>query len=181
MKGKLFQICGLPRFGSAFMSVLFSLENDCLGVHEQGATDPNWKQSIEDYRTVHKFVADCSTYGYLPKAIVDDSTKVYVKKDAESSSKECSERFGYEVHLQSFQSIREYADQWACSNDVMVIEDGELFKLDTLRRIWTHCFKDERPFPEEKATRLLTMNIQRHEPEKVFSIENGNRFVKEVF
>jgi len=25
------------------------------------------------------------------------------------------------------------------------------------------------------------MNIQRHEPEKVFSIENGNRFAKEVF
>jgi hypothetical protein len=25
------------------------------------------------------------------------------------------------------------------------------------------------------------MNIQRHEPEKVFSIENGNRLVKEVF
>ncbi len=45
MKGKLFQICGLPRFGSAFMSVLFSLEADCLGLHEQGATDPNWKQS----------------------------------------------------------------------------------------------------------------------------------------
>jgi hypothetical protein len=63
----------------------------------------------------------------------------------------------------------------------MVMEEGELFKLDTLRRIWIHCFKDERPFPEEKATRLLTMNIQRHEPEKVFSVENGNRFVKEVF
>ena len=163
------------------MSVLFSLEADCLGLHEQGATDPNWKQSIEEYRMRYKYVADCSTYGYLPKAVVHDSIKVYVKKDAEASAKECTERFGYEVHLQSVQMLRQYADDWASSNSVMTIDEGELFKLDTLRRVWGHCFQNERAFPEEKAARLVTMNIQRHEPEKVFSIENGNRLVKEVF
>ena len=163
------------------MSVLFSLEADCLGLHEQGATDPNWKRSIEKYRMQYKYVADCSTYGYLPKAVVHDSIKVYVKKDAEASAKECTERFGYEVHLPSVQMLRQYADDWASSNSVMTIGEGELFKLDTLRRVWVHCFQNERAFPEEKAARLVTMNIQRHEPEKVFSIENGNRLVKEVF
>lgn len=163
------------------MSVLFSLENDCIGLHEQGATDPDWKRSIEQYRMRYKYVADCSTYGYLPKAVVHDSIKVYVKKDAESSAKECAERFGYEVHLPSIQMLREYADQWASLHGVMTIEEGELFKLDTLRRIWIHCFHHERAFPEEKAARLITMNIQRHEPEKVFSIENGGRLLKEVF
>jgi hypothetical protein len=163
------------------MSVLFSLEADCLGLHEQGATDPNWKQSIEEYRTRYKYVADCSTYGYLPKAVVHDSVKVYVKKDAEASAKECTERFGYEVHLPSVQALREYADAWASLHGVMTIEENELFKVDTLRRVWVHCFQNERAFPEEKAARLVTMNIQRHEPEKVFSIENGNRLVKEVF
>ena len=163
------------------MSVLFSLEADCLGLHEQGATDPNWKQSIEEYRTRYKYVADCSTYGYLPKAVVDDSIKVYVKKNPESSAKECTERFGYEVHLPSVQALREYADAWASLHGVMTIEENELFKVDTLRRVWVHCFQNERAFPEEKTARLVTMNIQRHEPEKVFSIENGNRLVKEVF
>jgi hypothetical protein len=163
------------------MSVLFSLEADCLGLHEQGATDPNWKQSIEEYRTRYKYVADCSTYGYLPKAVVHDSVKVYVKKDAEASAKECTERFGYEVHLPSVQALREYADAWASLHGVMTIEENDLFKVDTLRRVWVHCFQNERAFPEEKAARLVTMNIQRHEPEKVFSIENGNRLVKEVF
>ena len=163
------------------MSVFFSLEADCLGLHEQGATDPNWKQSIEEYRTRYKYVADCSTYGYLPKAVVHDSVKVYVKKNAEASAKECTERFGYEVHLPSVQSLREYADAWASLHGVMTIEENELFKVDTLRRVWVHCFQNERAFPEEKAARLVTMNIQRHEPEKVFSIENGNRLVKEVF
>ena len=163
------------------MSVLFSLETDCLGLHEQGATDPNWKQSIEEYRTRYKYVADCSTYGYLPKAVVDDSVKVYVKKNPESSAKECTERFGYEVHLPSVQALREYADAWASLHGVMTIEENELFKVDTLRRVWVHCFQNERAFPEEKAERLVTMNIQRHEPEKVFSIENGDRLVKEVF
>jgi len=163
------------------MSVLFSLEADCLGLHEQGATDPNWKQSIEEYRMRYKYVADCSTYGYLPKAVAEDSVKVYVKKDAEASAKECTERFGYEVHLPSVQALREYADSWASLHGVMIVEENELFKLDTLRRVWVHCFQNERAFPEEKAARLVTMNIQRHEPEKVFSIENGNRLVKEVF
>jgi hypothetical protein len=163
------------------MSVLFSLEADCLGLHEQGATDPNWKQSIEEYRMRYKYVADCSTYGYLPKAAAEDSVKVYVKKDAEASAKECTERFGYEVHLPSVQALREYADSWASLHGVMIVEENELFKLDTLRRVWVHCFQNERAFPEEKAARLVTMNIQRHEPEKVFSIENGNRLVKEVF
>ena len=163
------------------MSVLFSLEADCIGLHEQGATDPNWKQSIEEYRMRYKYVADCSTYGYLPKAVADDSVKVYVKKDAEASAKECTERFGYEVHLPSVQALREYADAWASLHGVMIVEENELFKLDTLRRVWVHCFHHERAFPEEKAARLVTMNIQRHEPEKVFSIENGNRLVKEVF
>lgn len=163
------------------MSVLFSLEADCIGLHEQGATDPNWKQSIEEYRMRYKYVADCSTYGYLPKAVADDSVKVYVKKDAEASAKECTERFGYEVHLPSVQALREYADSWASLHGVMIVEENELFKLDTLRRVWVHCFQNERAFPEEKAARLVTMNIQRHEPEKVFSIENGNRLVKEVF
>lgn len=163
------------------MSVLFSLEADCLGLHEQGATDPDWKRSIEKYRMKYKYVADCSTYGYLPKAVVHDSIKVYVKKDAEASAKECTERFGYEVHLPSIQALREYADRWAGLHDVMTIEEGELFRVDTLRRVWVHCFQGERNFPEEKAARLVTMNIQRHEPEKVFSIENGNRLVKEVF
>ena len=162
------------------MSVLFSLEADCLGLHEQGANDPDWKRSIEKYRMRYKYVADCSTYGYLPKAVVHDSIKVYVKKDAEASAKECTERFGYEVDADSLSNIREYADQWASLNGVMTVEDGELFKLDTLRRVWVHCFKNERAFPEEKAARLITMNIQRHEPEKVFSIENGGRLLKEV-
>lgn len=163
------------------MSVLFSLETDCIGLHEQGATDPDWKKSIEKYRMRYKYVADCSTYGYLPKAVVHDSIKVYVKKDVESSAKECTERFGYEVHLPSVQMLREYADQWASLHGVMTIKEGELFKVDTLRDVWVHCFHNERAFPEEKATRLITMNIQRHEPEKVFSIENGNRLAKEVF
>ena len=163
------------------MSVLFSLEADCIGLHEQGATDPNWRKSIEEYRSRYKYVADCSTYGYLPKAVVEDSIKVYVKKNPESSAKECSERFGYEIHLPTVQALREYADKWAAAHNVMTIGEDELFKVDTLRRVWVHCFQNERAFPEEKAARLVTMNIQRHEPEKVFSIENGNRLAKGVF
>lgn len=181
MKGQLFQICGLPRFGSAFMSIMFSLESDCIGIHEQAAMDRAWVQTIDDLRSKWKYVADCSTYGYFPKATVADSIKVYVEKEPGSSASECTEKFGYPVDVSGFKNIRMYADQWAIDNGAMIVGEGQLFRMDTLEKVWAYCFRGERQFPSEKVFRLLTMNIQRHEPEKVFSIENGQRLVKEVF
>lgn len=181
MKGQLFQITGLPRFGSAFMSIMFSLEADCIGIHEQAAADPAWVQTIENLRDRWQYVADCSTYGYFPKATVCDSIKVYVKKEPVLSAAECTEKFGYFVDANGFKNIRSYADQWAIEHGALTVDEGQLFRMDTLEKVWVYCFRGARQFPSEKVSRLLTMNVQRHEPEKVFSIENGQRLAKEVF
>jgi hypothetical protein len=180
MKGKLFQITGLPRCGSAFLSVLFSLEADCLGLHEQAAEDPDWWNTVEQARERFAYVADCTTYGYFPKATRPDARKVYVVKDPESSRLECVERFKFEIAPNALDGARELADQWAHDQGAHVVAYEELFRVETLREIWDFCFCGERSFPEEKVARLITMNVQRHEPERVFSQENGARLAKEI-
>lgn len=176
----LFQITGLPRSGTAFISTMFSLERDCIGLHEEGAENRNWKKTIDDLLLRYEFVADCTTYGFLPKASRTESVKVYLNKDPELSRSECQERFKYEIPFGSFDQLKVIADRWAIENNALVIDAKDLFNISSLKKIWDHCFAGRRLFPEDKVSRLVTMNIQRQNPENVFSIENGRQLIKEV-
>lgn len=162
------------------MSVLFSLEPDCLGVHEEGATNPKWFTHVSELVEQWPFVAECSTYGYLGKASRQGSTKVYIRKNAEESRIECAQRFGFEIPERGFDALLSVAEEWAEREGALVIDGYKLWNVDTLRLIWEHCFNGERAFPEEKVKRLVTLNIQRHEPEKVFTVETGQRLAKEL-
>lgn len=173
-------ITGLPRCGTAFLSVLFTLEPDCLGVHELGAEDPDWKLTLEKLLRKHKYVADCSTYGFTPGAQDPLAVKVYIRKDPEESRLRCVQRFGYDITADSFKTLRTYADAWARDVGALQVSYKQLFDLDILAQVWDHCFDGERFFPEEKAARLIEMNIQRQNPEKVFTIANGLRLAGEV-
>lgn len=179
--GEIFQITGIPRFGSAFVSVLMSMEPKCIGIHDQGAEDPNWIQSIQDLAIRWDYVADCSTYGFFPKATISGAKKVYVKKSPVESAKSASGKFGYTVDENAVHSLREIGDAWAVQHSALIIEENQLFRLESLRAIWNYCFQGNSVFPEEKALRLLTMNVQRHNPWEVFSIENSNRLAKQLF
>ena len=179
-RGKHFQITGLPRSGTAFLSVLFTLEPDCLGIHELAADDPDWRNTLETLLRKHRYVADCSTYGYARGAQDPEAVRVYIRKDPEQSRLRCAERLGYEADASAFKALREYADNWARNSGALQVSYEQLFDLDVLAQIWDHCFDGERLFPEEKAARLVTMNIQRQNPEKVFTIANGMRLAGEV-
>ena len=180
-RGKHFQITGLPRCGTAFLSVLFSLEPDCLGIHELGAGDLEWKKTLEKLLRKHRYVADCCTYGFTRGAQDPEAIRVYIRKDPEQSRLRCIERFGYDLDADAFHVLRVFADAWARDCGALQVSYTQLFNLDVLAQIWDHCFDGERLFPEEKASRLVTMNIQRQNPEKVFTIANGLRLAGEVF
>lgn len=181
MKGTIIQITGLPRFGSAFMSVLFSLREDSIGVHEEATFDPNWMETIDKLRDRYAFVADCCTYGCFTKATQPKGPKVYVVHDPELSAAECQERFGYEVDPAGFDKIREIGILWAVEHDALIIGQNKLFTVAAMESIWKHCYGPDISFPLEKVQRLLTLNIQRHKPELVFTIENGQRLAKQLF
>ena len=181
MKGTIIQITGLPRFGSAFMSVIFSLREDSIGVHEEGTLDPNWMETIDKLRDKYAFVADCCTYGCFAKATQPEGPKVYVVHDVELSATECQDRFGYEVSVENFQAIKQIGMIWAVEHGALIISRSNLFTLDGIEYIWRHCYGPDISFPLEKVQRLLTLNIQRHKPELVFTIENGQRLAKQLF
>lgn len=181
MKGTIIQITGLPRFGSAFMSVIFSLREDSIGAHEEGTFDPDWMQTIDKLRDQYAFVADCCTYGCFPNATQPEGPKVYVIHDPKLSANECEERFGYRVDPDSFRSLLSIGTRWADDYGALVVDQNTLFTLDTQREIWRHCYGEDDSFPLEKVRRLLTLNIQRHKPETVFTIENGQRLAKQLF
>lgn len=181
MKGTIIQITGLPRFGSAFMSVIFSLREDSIGVHEEGTFDPDWMQTIDKLRDKYAYVADCCTYGCFHKSTQPKGPKVYVVHDAKLSANECEDRFGYPVDVQSFEALKWVGLDWAAQHDALVVHQSELFTIESQRAIWSHCYGEDDSFPLEKVRRLLTLNIQRHKPETVFTIENGQRLAKQLF
>jgi hypothetical protein len=181
MKGTIIQITGLPRFGSAFMSVIFSLREDSIGVHEEGTFDPNWMDTIDKLRDRYEYVADCCTYGCFPKATQPEGPKVYVVHDAELSAAECQERFGYKCNPEQFRKMKELGQAWAVHHQALMIRQSDLFEPYCQRVIWRHCYGEDISFPLEKVRRLLTLNIQRHKPELVFTIENGQRLAGQLF
>lgn len=181
MKGQIIQVTGVPRFGSAFMSVFFSLRTDSIGVHEAATFDPDWMNTLDRLRDKYAFVADCCTYGCFPNATQPFGPKVYVRHDPEKSAAECTERFRYFVDPVSISQIREIGESWAQHYGALVIDEGNLFRVETLEHIWNFCYDDGVAFPLEKVSRLVNLNIQRHEPEKAFTLENGTRLAKQLF
>jgi hypothetical protein len=163
------------------MSVIFSMREDSIGVHEEGTFDPDWMDTIDKLRDRYAFVADCCTYGCFPKATQPKGPKVYVDHDAVLSAAECQDRFGYEVNPDDLSAVRKLGLQWAFQNDAFIIQQTSLFELNAQQEIWRHCYGPDISFPLEKVRRLLTLNIQRHKPELVFTIENGQRLAKQLF
>jgi hypothetical protein len=181
MKGTIIQITGLPRFGSAFMSVIFSLRPDSIGLHEEATLDPDWMKTIDGLRRQYAWVADCCTYGCFGKATQPEGPKVYVFHDPTESATECQERFGYHVDPEMFKEVLKIGHAWAIEQRALMVNRNDLFTLDSQRAIWKHCYGEDDSFPLEKVKRLLTLNIQRHKPETVFTIENGQRLATTLF
>jgi len=176
---QLIQVCGLPRSGTGFISTMFSLAPSCIGLHEEAATNIKWRDTIAELLTKYDFVADCTTYGYFPNGGHKESIKVYLNRDVEKCCKSCEATWGMPMSREAVYSMKAMADQWAVDNEALIINCDMLFDVETLKLIWEYCL-DGVEFPQEKVSRLVTMNIQRQDPRKVFSMENSLRVIAEV-
>lgn len=166
--GQLFQITGLPRCGTAFLAVMLSLCERCVAYHEIAATDKHWKETLALIRNTTPYLADCSTYGFMPKAIVEDSRKVFIDKPWKESQAQAAEAFGYETDEAAYEALSTRAKQWASEWDALVIPSAELWTIESLRKVWDHCFQGAEEFPEQKVTLLLKQDIQRRDPKEAF-------------
>ncbi len=162
--GQLIQICGLPRSGTGFASVLLALHPHCVSYHELIAKNDDAKSKIEDSLGKYNFVVDCNTYGYYPKHTYDASKKVFIQRNLfdslESSNRIFGKNIPIKIYLDAVDAIRDWRNKW----DVLYIDFNDLFSVSGARAIWMHVFGSAEWFNEEKVTQLINMNIQMQSP-----------------
>lgn len=178
MSGTLIQIAGVPRSGTAFLAAFLSLHPKCVANHELAATDPNWKETIRNQLEHWEFVVDSTTYGWLPKATFEAAKRIGITRSPAESSHCATKAFKYEVDSGSMNYCYDQIVEWAHSG--FLADYSDLFRVDSLRNIWHWCFGDLCFFSEEKARLFISLNIQRMNPEVVFSKENSKKMLKEV-
>ena len=174
----LIQISGLPRSGTAFMSVFMSLCPTCIGVHELGVSSDDWREELHELLTEHRFVADCSTYAHIKKLRIQNGKRVFIVQDPETSRIKSEKAFKYTIPEGSFNWLYDSGLEWVNETHGMVIQLSDLFCVETLERVWKYAFEDESVFPTRKVTELIAMNIQRNKPDEVFSMKAGQQFVE---
>lgn len=167
---KFIQITGLPRSGTAFLSVLFTHVKDAQVFHELAATDNDWRlQHSQSMHSPRGVVIDCSTYGYLPKAIIPDARKVFIRQPWEESLQRAIKAFGFTPPAEGFRALAKMSDQWAEQWMPLIVDRENLFKIESLRLIWDYCLEGAQEFPEAAAAHLLLMNVQRQNGAEIFN------------
>lgn len=169
---KVFQIVGLPRSGTAFLSVMFSLAEECETFHELAATDREWKKTLAKAHEQHRYVADCTTYGFLPGAIIPESRKVFIERPWRESRLAAEEAIKIAISEDHYSKLSVTASHWADEWQALRVSYADPWNMDSLRSIWDHCFEGMVEFPTRKVSHLLTMNVQRMNPERVFGAES---------
>jgi len=166
------QITALPRSGTAFIATMMNLGENCLAFHELFVTDPHWSATLREFTLrdlwPNQVVCDIGTYQYLPKAIIEDSKKIYIRQHPEKSRRRSQIAFGYDIPEAESEAWSDMAEKWVAKYNPLVIEQSELFNLYSLDRIWNYC-NPHCIFPASKVALLLQMNIQRMNPKKVFA------------
>lgn len=164
---KFIQITGLPRSGTAFLSVLFTHVKDAYVHHERAATDRSWM--VWPSGAPGAYEVDCSTYGFLPKAIIPGARKVFIRQPWEESLQRSIKAFGFTPPAEGFRALAKMADQWAEQWMPLIVERENLFKIEALRLIWDYCIQGEQEFPQAAAEHLLLMNVQRQNGAEIFN------------
>lgn len=177
MRGRLIQITGLPRSGTAFMATVMMLHPDCNVFHEAAADGHGWRERIEESRLKYPITADCGTYQFIRGFTTNDSDKLFLSRPYRESSDACAVALDSAPDYSSAYSMREQAFQWIETYEVRSFGFNGLFNVDTIRDIWTLLNLGK--FPEHKVAQLIRMRITRKEVE-LFSFENAVSTVREL-
>ena len=160
----IIRVVGMPRSGTAFVSMLFQLHPDILSYHEMAHFDGNWKKTL----TYHEndVVVDCNTYGFLPMFDIKCDSYVYIDYDAKDSALRSSIAIRSEVPITHTEEVRRQGLIWAKKNNALILSRDEVFSLHGLRKIWVHTLGGNVEFPDKKVKEMLKLNIQHHNPER---------------
>lgn len=153
-------VTGLPRSGTAFVSMLLNLHPDCVAYHELAAYDRDWKRTIED--SYYDYVADCSTYGFMPDAWLRSSKRIMIDSDPIQSHVSSEIACRKLIDPDTMPALRQMLEDWRDRFNPMVIHRNEVFTFDGCVAIWEHCFG--KPVPYDKIEQLVKLNVQHKDP-----------------
>lgn len=168
--GRIIQITGLPRSGTAFMTALTMLSPEVNAFHECIADGPGWKERIQKSRLQYPITVDAGTYQYMPGAVIEDAQKFAIVRDSMESHLAAEKALGRRFSLESSESLDFRFKFWMRKYEVSYCVFHAIFKLDILKLVWDGLKLGE--FPESKVRQLIRMRIVRKDLE-LFSEANA--------
>jgi hypothetical protein len=153
---KLITVTGLPRSGTAFVSMLLQLHPECMSYHELAAYDRDWVSTILDNEA--DIVADCSTYGFMPEARMPSYKRVMIDSDAVQSKRSAEIACRKDISLDDIIALQVLLYQWQDRYKPFVIDRNQVFTVEGCCDIWEYCFNGSAPV--EKIQQLVKLNVQ---------------------
>ena len=164
---KLITVTGLPRSGTAFVSMLLNLHPECISYHELASYGTDWRDVILNNEA--DIVADCSTYGFMDCAELPSDRRVFIDSKAVQSHKSSEIACRKEISLDVIKGLQIMAYEWCEKWDPMIIRREDVFTVHGCARIWRYCFGDEIPY--HKIAELVKLNVQHKDPHIQFGAD----------
>lgn len=161
---RIIQVTGLPRSGTAWVTNLLNLHPECVAYHEPMAWRKDWRAMLEG--TPSRFVACCSTVGYLPEFFLEAEAHVALVRnplDAQRAVNACGmrpiqtdEKFAWLT--QAFQAYRD-------RKDVLQVKFENLFTYSTAGALWAYAFESVPALEDRlKLTEVCKLRVMNSDP-----------------
>lgn len=178
--GELIQITGLPRSGTAFMSVLMSMHPQCISYHELIAKSENFRSELVESQKKHKYVVDSSTVGYMENCVFEGSKKIFINRSASESLKSVKNAGFNDVNPYFYEEIVKKIESWKSKYEILEVKYENLFNPETLKSVWVYAFGSDEYFVHEKVVNMCDMRIEIVNPEFFMEQRIVNRINRQL-
>lgn len=186
-----FFVAGPPRSGTTWLANALNYGSDVFCYHELERAitsaedmDDVSEKMLDLMEERHQwFVGNCSS-GLLAFAVFHDPLVIIHRDwdDVEASLRIAFVEWGMPGRDFDMESIKELHDRICCVNpSALHVNYEDLFKLDTLEKIWRHCFRGMVLFPRVEMNEKLRMKITLKEfkypwtpDQNLFGLPSGN-------
>ncbi len=159
-----FQISGLPRCGTAWITSVLNFCPSVICVHEE--VDKNVPLPKGSYKSVGESGSHLLLPDFRNKKV---DFRLFIYRDPNDSYNSLSRATGDEIPMDWWNNyLTPLAEEFFNKSD-MVIEFKSLFNLDTVKKIWNKVTDES--FEEDKVALMLGMNLQRNSLDYDFNEE----------
>lgn len=154
-KKTTFQIAGLPRSGTAWITAVLNLCPSVICVHE--AIDKNVPVPKNEYSSVGESGSHLLLPDFVNKKV---DFRLFIYRDYSDSYDSLCKATDTDIPIDWWNEFLTPLAREFFNKSDMVIEFESLFTIEGIKKIWSKVTKD--PFEEDKISLMLGMNVQRN-------------------